>query len=112
MRKKIANEQAGFGEVEQLLLNKYAGMNRVNKKMLKKQREKQLLDKVGADEYKKMKYKARFIKKRALIDQNNIVNKDALFSYAQRKWLWYGEDTGTIFDEPDLNDWYNVWNQT
>ena len=67
---------------------------------------------MGKTAYEKFRYKARFLKKRALIDQNNIKNDDALFSYAQRKWLWFGEDDNEIFDEPDLNDWYNVYNQT
>ena len=84
MRKKIKNELAGFGEVEQLLLNKYAGMNKVNPKKIKKDRQKVLLDKLGKDAYKKLTYKARYIKKRALIDQNNLHNKDVLFSYTER----------------------------
>ena len=69
---------------------------------------------MGKEAYSKLKYykNAKYIKKRALVDQNNIKNSDALFSYAQRKWLWYGEDDKEIFDEPDLNDWYNVYNQT
>ena len=42
------------------------------------------------------------MKKRALVDQQIIVNKKADFSYAQRKWNWIGEDGGGMFDKTDL----------
>ena len=86
-------------------------INPKNAKQLKKEAEKQKISDIGMDAYLALKYKAKYIKKRALIDQNNMSNKVENFSYAERKHLWFGEeDEGGIFDEPELNDWYNVWN--
>ena len=89
------------------------GPPKKNDKILKKKKIRlDRIKEIGKDEYKRETYKGRYLKKRALIDQQLLVNDKRDFSYAQRKWLWMGEDGGGIFEKDDLQDWYINVDQT
>ena len=116
MLQQIKNKAIPLDEIQLELVQKYQSVQRGSKQQERRRKEerkkKQLLAEHGVDGYRKLVYKGEYIKRRALVDQQLIINKKADFSYAQRKWNWIGEDGGGMFESPDLQEWFNVWNQT
>ena len=98
-------------EVEAILQRKYqleGPYRKGDAKKAAKAAMKKRISEVGVDLYRAEVYKGGYLKKRGLVDQQLVINKKADFSYAQRKWLWYGEEDG-VYAAPDLQDWYQVY---
>ena len=53
-----------------------------------------------------LKYKGKYMKRRALVDQLLLKNEKRHVSHAQQKWRWVG-DQGA-FENENLQDWFTV----
>lgn len=90
LRRKMANEKQPLSEVELALIKKYQGLyiKKPDKAKEKERFRTKFINKHGKDEYHKLMYNGRYIKNRALVDQQLVLHPKADFSYAERKHMW------------------------
>jgi hypothetical protein len=100
----MANERQPLSEVELALIKKHQGLY-VKKPDKAKERERfrtKFINKHGKDEYSKLIYGGRYIKNRALVDQQLVLHPKADFSYAERKHMWVSAEDDQPFESTDL----------
>ena len=108
--KAVKNKGSGLDEIEEALMQKERARIIRQRDMSKKQIEEERLQNPLLNEVKESQFKAKYVKNRALIDQQLINNERAHFSYAERKWNWQGEEG--FFNKDDLMEWFRLYNQT
>ena len=90
-----AKSKLVLDDVEKEIVKKYRDIgipdiNKIKKDMAEAKNKGNFADIFG-DQYADEGYKGDFIKKRALVDQQLLINANSNSSYAQRKWRWIGD---------------------
>lgn len=109
--KQVRSKNADYDEIELAIISKYKGVNLNSKQPNKELMKLKKLEKHKQQEYIKEDYKASFVRKGGLLDQQLFLNDNAPHSYAERKWKWHGEESGKFFKSQDLDSWYKHVNQ-
>lgn len=92
--KQVRSKNADYDELELAIIAKYRGVNLNSKQPSKALAKLQKEDKHKQQEYIREDYRANFVRKGGLLDQQLFLNNNAPHSYAERKWKWHGEESG------------------